>query len=188
MCVSKSVRHHTCFPTLAQSDSPASCCSFKVFNDGDLPPVSAVWAEAIQIQAAVPGQGACDWTQGDGHVGGGVPVLVQVRRQRPLARGHFLADGRVDGQLRGQLALDGRGALELVVDVDAEPSPGLLELCRHVCRPLGGMSSKFTDLQREREISKIVAFRPSSTTCCSLYSNNIYMCRYYRVVQPQKIM
>lgn len=74
--------------------------SFQIFDDGDLPPVGVVRAEAVQVEAAVPGQGPRDRTEGQSHVGVGLSVLIQVGRQRPLAGGHLLVDGRVDSQLR----------------------------------------------------------------------------------------
>lgn len=123
--------------------------SFEVFDDGDLPPIGVVRAEAVQVEAAVPGQGARDRAERECHVGGNISVLVQVDRQRPLAGGHFLVDGCVDAQLGGQLALDGRGALELVIDVNAESPPRLFELRRHVGRPLGRVSPKLPHLQRD---------------------------------------
>lgn len=108
---------------------PSECfCSLQVLDDGDLLPVGEIRTQAVHVEAAVPGQAAHHGTEGKSHIGGSVSVLVHVSRQRPLARGHFLADRRVDAQLGGQLALDGGGALELVIDVDAESSPGLLEL------------------------------------------------------------
>lgn len=134
---------------------PPARSSFEVFNDGDLPPIGVVRAEAVQVEAAVPGKGARNRAERECHVGGNISVLVQVDRQRPLAGGHFLVDGCVDAQLGGQLALDGRGALELVIDVDAESPPRLFELRRHVGRPLGRVSSKLPHLQRE--ISGVMA-------------------------------
>lgn len=126
-----------------------SARSLQILDDGDLPPVGAIWAQAVHVEAAVPGQAAHHGTEGQRPPGGRVSVLVHVGRQRPLARRHLLAERRVDAQLGGQLALDGGGALELVVDVNAEASPRLLELCRHVCRPLGRVSSELTDLPAE---------------------------------------
>lgn len=124
-------------------------CSLQILDDGDLPPVGVIWTQAVHVEAAVPGQAAHHRTEGKSHTGGSFSVLVHVSRQRPLARGHFLADRRGDAQLGGQLALDGGGALEPVIDVNAESSPGLLELRRHVCRPLGSVSSELTDLPTE---------------------------------------
>lgn len=142
-----------CVCLRARSAAPclSSHSSFQIFDDGDLPPVGVIRAEAVQVEAAVPGQGPGDGAEGQSHVGVRLSVLVQVGRQRPLARGHLLVDGRVDAQLRRQLALDGRRALELVVDVDAEPPPGLLELRRHVGRPLGRVGPKLPHLQRGAE-------------------------------------
>lgn len=126
--------------------SPPDVCSLQILDDGDFPPVGVIRAQAVHVEAAVSGQAAHHRTEGESHIGGSVSVLVHVRRQRPLAGGHFLVYRRVDAQLGGQLALDGGGALELVIDVNAESSPGLLELRRHVCRPLGSVSSELTDL------------------------------------------
>lgn len=120
--------------------------SLQSLDDGDLPPVCVIRTQAVHVDAAVPGQAAHHGTEGQSHTGGSVFVLVHVGRQRPPARGHFLADRRVDAQLGGQLALDGGGALELVVDVNAESSPCLLELRGHVRRPLGSVSSELTHL------------------------------------------
>lgn len=120
--------------------------SLQSLDDGDLPPVGVIRTQAVHVEAAVPGQAAHHGTEGQGHTAGSVSVLVHVGRQRPPARGHFLADARVDAQLGGQLALDGGSALELVVDVHAEPSPGLLELRGDVRRPLGSVSSELTHL------------------------------------------
>lgn len=128
---------------------PPSCSSFEVFDDGDLPPIGVVRAEAVQVEAAVPGQGARSRAERECHVGGNISVLVQVDRQRPLSGSHFLVDGCVDAQLGGQLTLDGCGALELVIDVDAESPPRLFELRRHVGRPLGRVSSKLPHLQQD---------------------------------------
>lgn len=139
--LAQTLRHHRRCPR------PAECVrSLQILDDGDLPPVGVVWTQAVHVEAAVSGQAARHRTEGQSHIRGSVSVFVHVSRQRPLARGHFLADRRVDAQLGGQLALDGGGALELVIDVNAESSPGLLELCRHVCRPLGSVSSELTDL------------------------------------------
>jgi len=124
--------------------------SFEIFDDGDLLPVSVLRAEAVQVEAAIPGQAPRDGTEGESQVGVGLSVLAQAAGQRPLARGHLLVEGRVHSQLGRQLALDGCGALEFVIDVNAESSPGLFELCRHVRCPLGRVSSKLPNLQRER--------------------------------------
>lgn len=75
-----------------------SCCSlFQIFDDGDLPSVRVIRAQAVQVKAAVSGQAACDRTEGEGGVS--LSVLIQVGRQRPLARSHFLVDGHVNTQL-----------------------------------------------------------------------------------------
>lgn len=102
--------------------------SLQILDDGDFSPVSVIRAQAVHVEAAVSGQAAHHRAEGESHIGGSVSVLVHVSRQRPLAGGHFLVYRRVDAQLGGQLALDGGGALELVIDVNAESSPGLLEL------------------------------------------------------------
>lgn len=107
---------------------PDVLLSLQILDDGDFPPVGVIRTQAVHVEAAVPGQAAHHGTEGESHIGGSVSVLEHVRRQRPLAGGHFLVYRRVDAQLGGQLALDGGGALELVIDVNAESSPGLLEL------------------------------------------------------------
>lgn len=113
----------------ARFPPPAGCWrSLQILDDGDLPPVGVIRTQTVHVEAAVSGQAAHHRTEGKSHIGRNVSVLVHVGRQRPLARGHFLVYRRVDAQLGGQLALDGGGALELVIDVDAESSPGLLEL------------------------------------------------------------
>lgn len=57
----------------------------------------------------------------------------------------------VPGKLRGQLPLDGGGALELVVDLHTQAPPGLLELGCDVGRPLSGMSSELSHLEHHAE-------------------------------------
>lgn len=141
-----------CVPHWRRPQPSERFCSLQILDDGDLPPVGVLWTQAIHVEAAVSGQAAHHGTEGEGHAGGSVSVLVQVRRQRPLARGHFLAERGVDAQLGGQLALDGGGALELVIDVNAESSPGLLELCGHVCRPLCGVSSELPHLPTDKMV------------------------------------
>lgn len=67
-------------------------CSLQILDDGDLLPVGVIWTQAVHVEAAVSGQAAHHRTEGKSHIGGSVSVLVHVSRQRPLARGHFLAD------------------------------------------------------------------------------------------------
>lgn len=125
----RSANEHEPSATTCAVPQPAGCLpSLQILDDGDFPPVGVIRTQAVHVEAAVPGQAAHHGTEGESHIGGSVSVLEHVHRQRPLAGGHFLVYRRVDAQLGGQLALDGGGALELVIDVDAESSPGLLEL------------------------------------------------------------
>lgn len=147
---------------------PPSRSLFEVFDDGNLPPIGVFRAEAIQVETAVPGKGARNRAERECHVGGNISLLIQVDRQCPLAGGHFLVDGCVDAQLGGQLALDGRGALELVIDVDAESPPRLFEFRRHIGRPLGRVSSKLPHLQRD--ITDIMASGTQRVSPCEIKS------------------
>lgn len=72
-----------------------------------------------------------------------------IHGQGPPARSQLLVV--VPGELRGQLPFNGGGALELVVDLHAQAPPGLLELGRHVGRPLSGMGSELSHLERHAD-------------------------------------
>ena len=132
----------------------------QVLDDGDLAAVGVLGAEAVEVQAAVAAQGSRGRREGERQVGVQLalalalpfplplPLLAKVDGERALARRHVLVHGRVHAQLRRQLALDGGGALELVVDVDAQPPPRLFELRRDVGGPLGRVRPELPHLGR----------------------------------------
>lgn len=114
-----------------------------MFNNGDVTPVGVFRAETVEEQAAVAGQ-----RKRRIHLS----VVSQVDRKRSLAQRHLLADwGVVEAELSRELALDGSGTLELVIDVNAEAATRLFELRRNVGRPLGSMRSKLAHLRARQK-------------------------------------
>lgn len=116
-----------------------------MFYYGDVTPVGVFRAEAVEEEAAVACQREA-WIR--------LSVFSKVDRERPLSRSHLLADRCiVEPELSRELALDGSGTLELVVDVNAEAPTSLFEFSRNVGRPLGRMRSELTHLSETEKYS-----------------------------------
>lgn len=114
-----------------------------MFYYGDVAPVGILRAEAVEEEAAVAYQREA-WIR--------LSVVSQVDRKRSLAWRHLLADWRVvEAKLGRELALDGSGTLELVVDVNAEAAARLFEFGRDVGRPFSGVRSELAHLSERRK-------------------------------------
>lgn len=113
----------------------------EVFDDGDVPPLGV---QTVGDQPAVPGRRDLQALQSSLPLA--VPPLVgEVDRNCSLGQGEL--GRRAQPQVCGQFALDGSGALELVVDLHAHASPSLFELCGDVGRPLCRVGSDLSHLQ-----------------------------------------
>jgi len=73
-----------------------------------------------------------------------VQFVVEVDRRGPPGQSELGAGA--ESKIGGQFSFDGGGALELVVDLDADAPPRLFELGRDVSRPLCSVSPDLSHL------------------------------------------